>query len=204
MRYGWLVTLLFLTACGTQPVISPVELTTPFAVSPIPADTEIYKPVTPSPYPTEPIVAIITPEGVQVEHWEEYEDALGVVLLPPDSLRGEVLCEWSILERSDQKMYVWAFCQSPPYSATLPPSAASVPAVIELDGNGMVQSVKIPGNGSAYTEDIRRLFPASIQDTIFGHSIDTTQLEAHINYRREHPEPPLIVLSAMPSATPIQ
>src|SRR5215207_83058 len=52
--------------------------------------------VTPSPFPTQPIIPMITPDAIQVERWKEYEDALARTLLSflP---REEVICEWEIL-----------------------------------------------------------------------------------------------------------
>jgi len=119
-------------------------------------------------------------------------------LLPPNFFRGEVLCEWELLGQSDQEIYVWALCQSPPYTAELPPSIASIPAVIHFGEDGSVQSVEIPGSGTAYARDIGKMFPPDVQEIIFRHSIDTEKMEAHINSRRENPNPPSIVLSATP------
>jgi len=201
-RYVWIIIFVFLVACGQQPAALPTDLPTPTATSsptPFPTLTPIPVTVTPSPLPTQPTIPFITPDPIQVEKWKEYEDALGMQLLPPNSLRGKVLCEWEILGRSDKEVYVWAFCQSPPYSKNLKASIASIPAVIYLQTDGTIQSVNIPGSGTAYASDIRKLFPADIQEKIFSHSIDTNRMEAHINWRREDPEPPLVILSATPT-----
>ena len=106
------------------------------------------------------------------------------------------MCEWEFLGRSDQEIYVWAFCQSPPYTAELPPSIASIPAVVHLGVDEAVRSVEIPGSGTAYARDIREMFPLDVQEIIFRHSVDTEKMEAHINSRRENPNPPSIILSA--------
>ena len=194
------ILLLTLCACGKQTVILPTETSIPTVVSPTPVPTSTFVPVTvtPSPMPTEPVVAI-TPYPAQLERWEEYEEALAMVLLPPNFFPGEVLCEWELLGQADQEIYVWAFCQSPPLTARLPPSIHSIPAVIHFGEDGTVQSVEIPGSGTAYARDIQEMFPSDVQEVIFRHSIDTEKMEAHINSRRENPNPPSIVLSATPT-----
>ena len=159
------------------------------------ASTLVPVTITPSPFPTQPIIAI-TPYPAQLERWAEYEEALAMVLLPPNFFPGEVLCEWDLLGQSDQEIYVWAFCQSPPLTVRLPPSIHSIPAVIHFGDDGAVQSVEIPGSGTAYARDIQEMFPSDVQEIIFRHSIDTEKMEAHINSRRENPNPPSIVLSA--------
>lgn len=188
----------FLAACGGQSIAIPTATHFSEVGSPASVPAQTLLPSTTTPTPESNTAILITPDAVQAAHWIEYEDALGAVLLPPNSSRGEVLCEWILLGRSDQRLYVWALCQSPPYAETLPPSVASMPAVIELDPNGLVQSVRVPGSGSAYASDINSLFPADIQDQIFAHSVNTAQMEAHINSRREHPGPPAIILSTTP------
>ncbi len=173
-----------------------VEEMPTFAITPIPTSTLIPATEFSTPLPPQPTIAFITPDAVQVERWREYEIALTMKLLPPNLLRGEVLCEWELLGRSDQDIYVWAFCQSPPYTENLPPSIASMPAVVHLGNDGAIQGVEVPGSGTAYARDIREMFPLDVQEIIFRHSIDTEKMEAHINSRRKNPSPPLIVLSA--------
>ena len=190
----------FLVSCGNQPAASATEMPIPKTISPTtpPTSTLIPITITPSPLPTQPTIPIITPDPIQVERWKEYEKALAMKLLPPNSLQGEVLCEWELLGRTDQSIYLWAFCQSPPYSEDLPPSIASIPAVIHLGTDGSVQSVDIPGSGSAYARDVRQMFPTDIQSLIFSNSVDTISMEAHIDLRRKNLGPPLIVLSVTP------
>ncbi len=57
---------------------------------------------------------------------------------------------------------MWALCRG---CSTGP--AASAPAVIALDPNGDIQRVEVPGDGAAYSRDVRRLFPPDIQEKIF-------------------------------------
>lgn len=186
----------FLAACAPAIASTPTEPPILTAMVNIPAI------ITPSPLPTQLFLpAMITPDAIQAARWREYENALAMKLLPPSTTRipGAVLCEWEILGRSDQEVYVWAFCQAPPYVEGLPSSIASMPAVVHLGEVGDVQSVEIPGSGTAYARDIRALFPPDVQEIIFNHSVDTNKMEAHINVRRENPQPPLIILSATPT-----
>jgi hypothetical protein len=78
-------------------------------------------------------------------------------------------------------------------------SETEEPAVIHLGMDGLVQNVVVPGEGSYYSHDIRRLFPPDVQEKIFSNLIDYRQLAEHLVWRREHPEaPPIIVLLATP------
>jgi len=140
---------------------------------------------------------MITPDSIQVERWMEYESALaGTILKNVES----VLCEWEILGRSDQEVYVWAVCTS---TFSIGNSGlfyiAEMPAVIHIGVDGAVQSVEIPGAGTQYASDIRRMFPLDAQEKYFSKLINFQELTDHLKWRREHPEePPLIVLSATP------
>ena len=174
-RYFWIVSLQLIVACGQQAVTLSAETPTPTFVSPTLVPTSTLIPVTdiptplPTPLPTEPIIPMITPDSIQVERWKEYEDALARTLLsflPPE----EVICEWEILGRSEQEVYVWAWCTSiissgtSPISGTEIFSSSSIPAVIHLRADGSVQSVEIPGAGSYYARDISRMFPLDVQE----------------------------------------
>ena len=201
------ILLVTLSACGKQTVALPTETPIPTIVSPTPVPTSTLIPVTitPSPLPTQPIVPVITPDPIQVERWNEYEDALAIALFPPKytpQSPSEFLCEWEILGRSDLELYVWTVCMSI-FSAgvnTGLPYQSSMPVVIYVGADGVVQSVEIPGGGSDYAADIRRMFPPDAQEKYFDGLIHFQELTHHLNWRREHPEePPLIVLSATPT-----
>jgi hypothetical protein len=193
------ILLVILSVCVQQTTALTTETPIPTIASPtlVPTSTLMPVAITPSPFPTQPIIAI-TPYPAQITRWEEYEEALAMVLLPHNFFPGEILCEWELLGQADQEIYVWAFCQSPPLTARLPPSIHSIPAVIHFGEDGSVQSVETPGSGTAYARDIGKMFPPDVQEIIFRHSIDTEKMEAHINSRRENPNPPAIVLSATP------
>ena len=119
-RYLWMVFLAFLIACGKQAAALPPEIPTSTAVSPthIPTATLIPVTVTPSPLPTQPTVPVITPDPIQVERWKEYQTELAKLVLAQHSSNEfpfyeTALCEWDILGRSDQEVYVWAMCGTP-------------------------------------------------------------------------------------------
>lgn len=156
--------------------------------------------VTPSPMPTRKAFVILTPNSVEVKRWGEYQSALARKLmsfLPED----EVLCEWEILGRSSQETYVWVACTGiVPIGNRGGFPSGEEPAVIHVGADGSVQSIEVPGAGSDYGRDIRRLFPPDVQTKIFDNLIDYRQLLDHLEWRRTHPEePPLIVLSVTPA-----
>ncbi len=188
---------IFLASCTSVVTPAPTE-------TPVPTITFTPVPVTallqPTPLPTQPTIAVITPEPAQLEKWKEYEDALGKKLLGRELSRGKVLCEWEILGRSNREVYVWATCM-----VTVPLGKSGIfpfsetPAVIHINEDSSVQSVEIPGAGIYYARDIRKLFPLDAQERYFGRLIDFHRLSEHLRWRREHPEePPLIVLDATP------
>jgi len=202
--------VLFMVACGKQTVNLPIETSIPVVISPtsipatvVPTSTFIPLIITPSPLPTELVFAIITPDPIQVQRWNEYEDALARAFFSDYFRPEEVVCEWEILGRADQEVYVSAHCAST-YSAG--PSQGWIPAVIHIGINGAVQSAEIPGAGTAYGADIRRLFPTDVQERIFSHSMNFQSMDDRIRWRRGHPdEPPLIVLpfSKIPPTQPV-
>ncbi len=176
------------TLTATSTAIPPTSTPTPFVIPP-------------TPLPTQPPIPFLTPDAIQVERWREYQTALAKGILPTYSFEN-ILCEWDILARSGQEVYVWAVCASPNVDDTRP-------AVIHLGADGSVQSVEIPKRGSL--SDFNRLFPevARAKMNWYVDDMDDSgkemirELYNHIEYRRTHPEePPLIVLSATPTATP--
>ncbi len=203
-QYIWIVLLVFLAAC--EQTVLPTETSIPTVVSPTPVPTSTLIPVTitPSPLPTQPSISMITPDAIQVERWKEYEDALARTLLSflP---REEVICEWEILGRSDQEVYVWALCTSiislgTTLDGTETFSSSSTPAVIHLREDGSVQSVEKPGSGSKRISNILKMFPPDVQEKFENyHFGGTAEIGERIVWRRTHPEePPLIVLIATP------
>lgn len=149
----------------------------------------------------------IPSDPAQLENWEEYESALAEKLMPqypPD----RILCEWELMEKSEQKINVWAMClttiTSPEIGIYYFP-AASVPAAIHLNAEGGVKSVEIPEYGENYIAGFWKLVP----NTIWNQLPNVSAMEKHLHWRRTHPaEPPLVVLNAAaillatPTATP--
>lgn len=202
----FLLIIFLFTACGNRP--PPTRIATPVrsltgtamqgaastAVSTVTVSRPVfaYLPETPSPRATS--IVRITPDPTQLVMWLEYQSALGKEFIPIISSQEQVLCEWEILGQAEQEVYVWALCQE-----TGPiPSSMSAPAVIHLGPGGVVIRVDVPGSGSDYGPDIRRLFPPYVREIIFK-SMDVRDMQAHILLREKNPVPPLIVLEATPS-----
>jgi len=200
-----LLLAVILASCAPVSTETPVPTVTftPILSTPVSTSTFTPIPVTASPLPTQPTIAVITPELAQLERWKEYENALAMALFPSSSTSpnsGKFLCEWEILGQSDYEVYVWAVCTSAfPVGNSGLFYNGEMPAVIHLGTDGAVQSVETPGAGAHYARDIRKMFPSDVQERIFSNLIDYRRLSGHLRWRREHPEePPLIVLSATP------
>ena len=178
-----------LSACGQQIVTLPTETPIPTIVSPTSVPTSTFIPVTiaPTVTPTRPGETLITPDGIHVERWKEYQTALAksvLAHLPPE----EVLCEWEILGRSGSDVYVWTVCSDKD-------GGGSVPAIIHLDSEGAVLSVERAKN---WSRDIPKLFPPDVIEKFAHYQAGRAgELQEHIEWRRMHPdERPLIILSA--------
>ena len=105
----------------------------------------------------------------------ELERALGDRMLNDSG----ALCEWEVWGRGEQVLYLWAVCES------ASGSAVSAPAVAYLDGQGGVAAVNMPGDGTHYGPDVRRLFPPQVQERIFAHEYDARAAMERISARRE-------------------
>ena len=207
LRFFWISLLALLVACGKQTVAVPIETPVPTVALPtlIPTSTLVPITITPSPMPTQPVVPLITPNPVEVARWQEYEDALAKAFFGSYFQPEEVVCEWEILGRSEQEVYVYAYCAGI-YSAS--PSQASIPAVIHIRTDGSVINAEIPGAGSSYGPDIRRMFPPEAQERIFIQPNEYIGSDAYwraiersdrLRWRRGHPDdPPWIILKALP------
>lgn len=124
-----------------------------------------------------------------------YQSALASTFLYPGGSGTAGLCEWEILGQSGREVYVWAMCQT---ALDAEGMAMSAPAVIHLGENGYITGVDVPRDGAHYGPDIRQLFPRRVEKMVFDHAIDTGAMWDHIQKRRQHPEPPLIVLTQTP------
>lgn len=188
-QYLWIILSVLLTACGQQMITPPTQTPLPTVSSPTRIPTSTFIPVITAPTitPTRPGETLITPDGIQVERWREYQIALAKNV-PSDLPREEVLCEWDILGRSGNDVYMWAVCKG---KLTI----VSLPVVIHLDSEGVVLSVERAKN---WSRDIPRLFPPDvIEKFAHYHAGRAEEMREHIEWRRTHPdEPPLIILLA--------
>jgi hypothetical protein len=119
-----------------------------------------------------------------------YEKALSSAIVKTD----DGLCEWEILGKAGNEVYVWALCKVRDPIGT----AGSVPAVIQLGKNGEIEKIVFPRDGANYPKDIRELFPLDIQEEIFSLKFDGPAAEKHINERLISGDPPLIVIDEIP------
>ncbi len=187
--------VLALTACAPAVTPAPTSTSTPTATPP--TDTTIL--ILSTPTPTQPqFIPIMTPDAYQVEHWKEYQEALAKKIIVSDYVPF-ALCEWDILGRANQEVYVWVVCAAPA-------ERSYAFAVIHLAANGAVQTVEAPYNGDGWAADVQRMFPSDVREKIASYDPNhyiTQEMLSHIEWRRTHPdEPPLIVLSATPTAIP--
>jgi hypothetical protein len=192
MRVQTIITFIIaimLASCVPVSTLAPTEA---LISAPISAFTPI--PQTPTRQPSSNLIATPT-SSAQLERWMEYENALAAVFLPSPYLPGKGLCEWEILGRLENEVYVWAMCQ---VADSAEGAAMSAPAVIYLAENDSIEKVKVPGDGSQYAVDIRKIFPQELQEKILSQSINTLdEMWPHIQLRHKNPEPPLIVESGV-------
>ena len=192
---------------ATSVAWTQVKLTLETISTDTPTDTPtvILIEFTPSPLPTQPPIPFITPDPIQVERWQEYQIELARAILygyDPASL-SSALCEWDILGQSGQEVYVWADCSIPDWGND------NRPATIHLKPDGSIQTIEVLWRGSDWTSNIQRMFPTEVQEKFYLYTGDSLffgrrkEFTDHYIYRLSHPEePPLIVLSAIPIATP--
>jgi len=163
----WIASLVILVACGEQTIALPTATSIPTTVSPTPVPTSTFMPATdiPTPLPTQPTIPIITPDSIQVERWQEYQTELAKLVLANHSSQEfpyyeSALCEWDILGRSGQDIYVWAECVAPG-------SGGRGPAVIYLEDDGSIRDVIYAFPSPARDVTISSLFPEAIQAKIY-------------------------------------
>lgn len=182
------------TSVALTPIAPPTAMSVPPTVT-LTATVVVYQ-FTPTRVP-QIFVPMMTPDTFQVEHWKEYQDALARRFIF-SSYVPFALCEWDILGRTNQEVYVWAVCAAPAYQDMRY-------AVIHLEANGTVQTIETPYNGDGWASDVQRMFPPDVREMIDSYDANnrTIVMLNHIDWRRTHPdEPPLIVLSVTPVASP--
>lgn len=67
--------------------------------------------------------------------------------------QGGADCDVRLLGESEGSSFVWAECIGP---------SGGISAPMRVDGD----DVELPGDGSLYADDVRRLFPADVADAI--------------------------------------
>ncbi len=194
---------IMLAACGPATTLAPTETPVPTFTPVPPTATPTIMAILPTPLPTQLTIPMITPDAIQVERWKEYQTELAKRVLSDSGADfpyyETAVCEWDILGRSGQEVYVWAICSAPGIGG-------DTPAAISLVIDGSIQKVKVPGHGSSAEANIQRMFPADVREKIVLYSSLSShgpgrvnELILHLQYRVAHPEElPLIVLSTTP------
>lgn len=189
--------MISLTACA--PTVPPTNTAMPAStIIPVLSELEPTFPL-PTPIPTSSLRGL-APDAIQLERWKEYQIELARCVLsgPCDADDADfAFCEWDILGRSGQEVYIWAQCAS--FTAS-----DQKPVVVYLESDGSIKEVKFGGYKEIFYD--LTLFPAEVQEKIYLYSADLggqqgrfKELRDHLRWRQEHPEePPLTVLSATP------
>ena len=124
-------------------------------------------------------------------NWVEFEHALSKAYFPAIALQGTTICEWEIIGKDNNTVYVWAICQ------TITGASKSTPAVVYLNEDGDVLYAETPGPAN-YSERRKELFPPDIYKQISEHNYVFPSNE-HLKQRIRTPGPPLFVLRQTPT-----
>ena len=187
MLVMFLLVTIILVSCAPATANTSTEVPFPLTIIFAPTFAPVMK------TPTLQVTLSVTPipaQTAELEKWMKYERALALEIL----WKSDAICEWEILGQSNQEVYVWSLCQITNLEIG---SAASVPAVIHLGNDGSIEKVQIPGDGTQYGIDIRKMFPSELQEQIITQSVSIDEMWSHIQSRHKNPEPPLIVLSGV-------
>ena len=155
------------------------------------------RPATSTPATSPTLLTSPSPSPAQTgkPRWQAYQQALASAFLTGSQGRIAGLCEWEMLGKRKDQVYLWAMCQA----ADQPQGqAASAPAVVNLNDQGAITSVELPRDREHYAPDVRDMFPDNIQEAIFAHDVPTEVMWEHIQERQKQPEPPLIAISKTP------
>ena len=131
----------------------------------------------------------VIPTLTIIPRWILYEKALSNAIVQTD----DGLCEWEILGKSENEVYLWAKCKVREPVGT----AGSVPAVIYLGKNGEINQIAVPRDGF-FVEDVVAMFPTDIQTKIFNRDLEGFADMEHLVKRLKSGGPPLIVVSGTP------
>ena len=208
-----------LTACAPAPPTTDVQSTAIAIVqtgvaltqTAMPTATPTFTPTaTPTALPTfSPVPTLVrpifTPDAIQLEKWQEYQTKLAKALLINPSINA--ICEWDILGRSIQEVYVWAICGSTG-------GGDDGAAAIYLNTDGSIQKIKTPrywmGDRGIVMSNENELFPADViakLDLYKGYYHFTGrpyEINLYLNYRLANPGTlPWVVLLGTPTGTPM-
>jgi hypothetical protein len=214
--------VLALTACAPAMTPAPTGTYVPSAVPPTLTATATFAIPTPSLFPTQPSVPVLTPDAIQVARWREYQTELAKVLLSltergwDPTIYKDALCEWDILGQLNLEVYVYAVCVISNGNTDM-----RSPAIVFLEPDGSIRQVKLPEpkpnsdmfNYDPFPKDAQEKFcyyfdpfPSDLPPCPYPPTFPRPRLAllyAHIEYRKTYPdEPPLVVLLAMSTATP--
>lgn len=140
---------------------------------------------------------LLPPANGLAHTWRDYETALVRAILPATLANG--VCDWRVLGHTEREVYVWALCAANQPETDI--AAASLPAVLALADDGHTVTARIPRDGTYYPEDVRALFPADVQEQIFGRLPEAmlSRLEQHARRRLTLPTlPPLGAAEIIP------
>ena len=208
--------VVILTACAPAPPTTDVQNTAIAIVqtgvaltqTALPTATPTFTPTaTPTALPTfSPVPTLVrpifTPDAIQLERWQEYQTKLAEALNTPIGS----ICEWDILGRSGQEVYVWAYCIHENYAYD------QGPAAIYLNADGSIQEIKAARSWMVYG-DIRsnekELFPADVIEKLglyhveFPYTGKPEEMRLYLHYRLANPGTlPWVVLLGTPTGTP--
>jgi hypothetical protein len=136
--------------------------------------------------PPAPIAPFVIDEAVQLRGQVLAPAAVKarVARVNPPGFDGVVYCAYQTLGTDNDRAYLWVLCDEYAVGHDEELSASSVPIVLEPD------AIHVPGDGSLFVQDIKRMFPARLIPQILAdtplHNARVAALEAAIA-RERHP-----------------
>lgn len=145
--------------------------------------------------PQESTFEVIPMEPKELQHWQEYEQALGDTMFARLNF-SDVLCEWQPVGREEGKLFLWAVCSGHDPTKHGALNTFGQPVVIFFKEDGSVERVGTAENTPGTWQDVNAtLYPLEIRAK-FDHVPYTDELFQHLKERRQTPQPPWIVLYA--------
>lgn len=135
--------------------------------------------------------AVLTQRDL-LRHYVETDPAWIQGALLGGSFGGRFFCGLSVMgaDASPSRVYIWAYCKEfyNKGGVAAPGSASSIPAVLQISGSGSATKVSgfaVPGSGSLYDPDVRRLFPPRLLTVIFAGRQVVDQTDTQLQARAE-------------------